>query len=152
LKTRLIENRDIDGILAIQTACPEIAQWTERDYERVARGEMAGWVGEEESSVVSFLVARRVVNEIEILNFAVSPEVRRRGMGAMLLKEALRWGTEFGAVQVTLEVRASNSGALHFYERHNFKVVGRRARYYNEPTEDALLLTAKVGSSVSEST
>jgi [ribosomal protein S18]-alanine N-acetyltransferase len=92
-----------------------------------------------------------VVNEIEILNFAVSPEVRRRGMGAMLLKEALRWGTEFGAVQAILEVRASNSAALHFYERHNFQVVGRRARYYNEPTEDALLLTAKVGSSVSES-
>ena len=151
MKTRLIENRDIDGILAIQTACPEIAQWTERDYERVARGEMAGWVGEEESSVLGFLVARRVVNEIEILNFAVSPEVRRRGMGAMLLKEALRWGTEFGAVQAILEVRASNSAALRFYERHNFQVVGRRARYYNEPTEDALLLTAKVGSSVSES-
>jgi [ribosomal protein S18]-alanine N-acetyltransferase len=151
LKTRLVENRDIDGILAIQTGCPEIAQWTERDYERVARGEMAGWVGEEESSVLGFLVARRVVDEIEILNFAVSPEVRRRGMGAMLLREAVRWGTEFGAVQAILEVRASNSAALSFSERHNFRVVGRRARYYNEPVEDALLLTAKVGSGVSES-
>jgi [ribosomal protein S18]-alanine N-acetyltransferase len=151
LKTRLVENRDIDGILVIQTACPEIAQWTERDYERVARGEMAGWVGEEESHVLGFLVARRVVNEIEILNFAVSPEARGRGIGAMLLRETLRWGTEFGAVQAILEVRASNSAALHFYERHNFQIIGRRARYYNEPTEDALLLTAKVGSSVSES-
>jgi [ribosomal protein S18]-alanine N-acetyltransferase len=144
LKTRLVENRDIDGILAIQTACPEIAQWTERDYERVARGEMTGWVGEKESHVLGFLVARRVVNEIEILNFAVSPEARGRGIGAMLLRETLTWGTEFGAVQAILEVRASNSAALRFYERHNFQIVGRRERYYSEPAEDALLLTAKL--------
>ncbi|MGD0402922.1 MAG: ribosomal protein S18-alanine N-acetyltransferase [Candidatus Acidiferrales bacterium] len=139
-----MEDRDVEAILAIQTACPEIAQWTERDYERVARGEMAGWVGEEGSSVVGFLVARRVVNEIEVLNFAVSPEARGRGIGAMLLRETLTWGTEFGAVQAILEVRASNSAALRFYERHHFRVVGRRARYYNEPTEDALLLSAKL--------
>jgi ribosomal-protein-alanine N-acetyltransferase len=145
LKTRLVENRDIDGILAIQTACPEIAQWTDRDYERVARGEMAGWVGEEESSVLGFLVARRVVNEIEILNFAVFSEARGRGIGAMLLRETLAWGATFGAAQVILEVRASNCAALRFYERHKFQIVGRRARYYNEPVEDALLLTAKLG-------
>ncbi len=145
MKSRRVENRDIDGILAIQTACPEIAQWTERDYERVARGEMAGWVREEESSVLGFLVARRVVNEIEILNFAVSPEARGRGIGAMLLRETLTWGETFGAAQVILEVRASNSAALRFYERHNFRIVGRRERYYSEPAEDALLLTANLG-------
>lgn len=145
MKSRRVENRDIDGILAIQTACPEIAQWTERDYERVARGEMAGWVGEEESSVLGFLVARRVVNEIEILNFAVFSEARGRGIGAMLLRETLTWGETFGAEQVILEVRASNSAALRFYERHNFRIVGRRERYYSEPAEDALLLTANLG-------
>jgi [ribosomal protein S18]-alanine N-acetyltransferase len=147
---RRMEDRDVEAILAIQAACPEIAQWTERDYERVARGEMAGWVGDEESSVVGFLVARRVVNEIEVLNFAVSPKARGRGMGAMLLRESLRWGTEFGAVQAILEVRASNGAALRFYERHNFQIVGRRARYYNGPTEDALLLSANLAPSHGE--
>jgi ribosomal-protein-alanine N-acetyltransferase len=144
LKIRRVEERDIDEILAIQAACPEIAQWTSWDYDRVARGEMAGWAAEEESSVVGFLVARRVVNEIEILNFAVSSRARGRGTGTMLLQEALAWGREFGAVQAILEVRASNQAALRFYERHRFLIVGRRARYYNEPPEDALLLTAKL--------
>lgn len=144
MKLRRVEERDIDKILAIQAACPEIAQWTAWDYDRVARGEMAGWVSEQESGVVGFLVARRVVNEIEILNFAVSPEARARGIGTLILQEAIRWGTEFGAVQAILEVRASNASALRFYERHSFQIVGRRARYYNEPTEDALLLTAKL--------
>jgi ribosomal-protein-alanine N-acetyltransferase len=139
-----VEKRDIEAILAIQSTCPEIAQWTAWDYDRVARGEMAGWVAEEESTV-GFLVARRVVNEIEILNFAVSPEMRERGIGALLLQEALAWGKTFGAVQAILEVRASNAAALRFYERRNFQTVGRRERYYNEPTEDAILLDAKLG-------
>jgi [ribosomal protein S18]-alanine N-acetyltransferase len=140
-----VEDGDIEAILAIQAACPEIAQWTEWDYDRVAQGEMAGWVGEEELSIVGFLVARRVVNEIEVLNFAVSPNARGRGIGAMLLQETLTWGKTLGAVQAILEVRASNAAALRFYEGHNFQIVGRRTRYYNEPTEDALLLTAKLG-------
>lgn len=145
MKSRRIEERDVEAILAIQAACPEIAQWTAADYDRVARGQMAGWVSEEETIVSGFLVARRIVNEIEVLNFAVSPKERGRGIGAMLLREALTWGKEFGAVEAILEVRASNSAALRFYEQHNFQIVGRRARYYNEPTEDALLLTAKMG-------
>ena len=44
---RALEARDVEAILAIQAACPEIAQWTAWDYDRVARGEMAGWVAEE---------------------------------------------------------------------------------------------------------
>ena len=89
MKSRRVQDGDIEAILAIQAACPEIAQWTAWDYDRVARGEMAGWVGEEESGIVGFLVARRVVNEIEILNFAVSPDERGRGIGAMLLQDCL---------------------------------------------------------------
>jgi ribosomal-protein-alanine N-acetyltransferase len=141
---RRIEERDIDPILAIQTACPEIAQWTAWDYDRVARGEMAGWIAEEDSKVIGFIVARGVINEIEILNFAVYPAARGRGTGAALLKETIVWGKTFSAVQVILEVRASNAAALRFYEKHNFRVAGKRARYYDSPTEDALLLNAPV--------
>jgi ribosomal-protein-alanine N-acetyltransferase len=144
LKSRRVDLRDVEAIVAIQSACPEIAQWTARDYERVARGEMAGWVSEDGSGVLGFIVARRIVNEIEILNFAVSPTVRRRGIGSALLDESLTWGKEFGAVQAMLEVRASNATALRFYERHSFQIVGRRAGYYKEPVEDALLLSAKL--------
>jgi len=144
LKSRRVDVRDVETILAIQSACPEIAQWTARDYERVARGEMAGWVSEDVASIAGFIVVRRIVNEIEILNFAVSPTERGRGIGSALLDESLAWGREFGAVLAMLEVRASNTTALRFYERHNFQLVGRRAGYYKEPVEDALLLSAKL--------
>jgi ribosomal-protein-alanine N-acetyltransferase len=115
------------------------------DYDRVARGEMAGWVAEENGEVIGFLVGRRVTSDLEILNFAVRADDRRRGIGAELLRAALDWAHAFQAAHAILEVRASNLAALHFYERHRFEVVGRRARYYTAPIEDALLLTATLG-------
>ena len=155
----------MEAILAIQAACPEIAQWTAWDYDRVARGEMAGWVATQESNVgaeiagedaaeligkgdvdvAGFLVARRLSTELEILNFAVESDWRRCGIGAELLTAALQWAQTFQATQAILEVRASNLAALRFYERHKFEVVGRRPRYYTAPVEDALLLTAPLG-------
>ena len=159
---RSLESRDVEAILAIQSACPEIAQWTAWDYDRVARGEMAGWIAEEDANVsavsvfavaaeatgelpgevAGFLVARRLSSEIEILNFAVESDVRRCGIGAALLAEALKWAHSFQATHAILEVRASNLAALRFYQGHKFEVVGRRSRYYTAPVEDALLLTA----------
>ncbi|HXX43524.1 MAG TPA: GNAT family N-acetyltransferase [Candidatus Acidoferrales bacterium] len=139
---RPIEARDVDSILAVQSVCPEIAQWTAWDYARVARGEMAGWVAEEDGVVRGFLVARRIGGDLEILNFAVHPDSRRRGVGAGLLQQSFAWGKTFGAEKSLLEVRASNLGALRFYEKHGFEVIGRRKQYYVAPVEDALVLSA----------
>lgn len=135
----------MESILAIQVACPEIAQWTAWDYDRVARGEMAGWIAEKGAEVTGFLATRRVSSDLEILNFAVEFNSRRCGVGAALLAEALQWARTFQATHAILEVRASNLAAVRFYERHKFEVVGRRPRYYTAPVEDALLLTATLG-------
>lgn len=139
---RSLEARDIDAVLAIQQACPEIAQWTAWDYSRVAQGEMAGWVAEEDGQIAGFLVARDIAKDLEILNFAVQSGVRRRGIGTSLLRTAFEWGRSFHAQKVLLEMRSSNLTALSFYERHDFIVVGRRPHYYTEPVEEALLLSA----------
>ncbi|MGA8145643.1 MAG: ribosomal protein S18-alanine N-acetyltransferase [Candidatus Acidiferrales bacterium] len=142
MATRPLDARDIEDVLAIQAACPEMAQWTAWDYDRAARGEMAAWVAEGEGGeIAGFIVARRVASDLEILNFAVRPSLRRQGVGGALLGEALRWAQTFEAQQAFLEVRMSNLAALRFYERHNFQVSGRRPRYYTAPIEDALLLS-----------
>ncbi|MGA8871179.1 MAG: ribosomal protein S18-alanine N-acetyltransferase [Candidatus Acidiferrales bacterium] len=141
---RPIESRDINTILAIQQASPEVAQWTARDYARVVEGEMAGWVAEENGGVAGFLTARRAASDLEILNFAVRLDVRRRGLGTSLLREAIAWAASFHAENAFLEVRTSNSPALRFYERYGFRLAGRRPRYYAAPVEDALLLTADI--------
>jgi [ribosomal protein S18]-alanine N-acetyltransferase len=140
VSVRAIESRDVEAILAIQSVSPEIAKWTARDYGRVAEGEMAGWVIEEGNQVTGFLVARRIASDLEILNFAVRPETRKKGAGRTLVGEALAWAKTFGAQKAFLEVRSSNLAALRFYERQGFEVTGRRPRYYAAPIEDALVL------------
>jgi ribosomal-protein-alanine N-acetyltransferase len=144
LKIRPFVSSDIDAVLAIQSCCPEIAQWSAWDYERVARGEMAGWVVEANGIVGGFVVARRIGKDVEVLNLGVTVNHRRRGMGSLLLKSVAEWGKTFEADKALLEVRESNLAAMHFYERHGFEAVGRRAKYYTAPIEDALLLTAKL--------
>ncbi len=142
MQIRPLISPDIEGILFIQGQCPEIAQWTMWDYDRVARGEMAGWICEDQARVLGFVVARRIGDDLEVLNFVVRPGDRRRGIGGELLRAALDWGKSFGAAEAMLEVRESNLAALRFYERHKFEVAGRRPRYYMAPIEDALLLSA----------
>ncbi len=144
MTVRPIESRDIDAILAIQQASPEVAQWTAHDYARVVAGDMAGWVAEENAGVAGFLAARRAATDLEILNFSVRGDARRSGVGASLLRAAVVWGKTFQAEKAFLEVRASNAAALRFYEHQGFHVTGRRPRYYAAPIEDALLLTADI--------
>ena len=140
---RLLEFRDIEDVLAIQSLCREVAQWTAWDYHRVAKGEMGGWVAERKA-IIGFLVARRIASDLEILNFAVKPDARRQGIGGALLEEALRWAKSFDAQRAFLEVRVSNLAALRFYELYNFHTTGRRPRYYTAPIEDALVLAASL--------
>jgi ribosomal-protein-alanine N-acetyltransferase len=147
LNIRPIETPDLPFIMAIQSACPEIAQWTTRDYARVVQGDMTGWAAEEKSEVAGFIVARRVASDLEILNFAVQPNSRNRGVGAALLREALEWAATFHGEKAFLEVRASNLAALRFYEHHGFEMTGRRARYYLAPIEDAMVLTKRLATS-----
>ena len=122
MNIRSSESRDIEAILSIQSACPEIAQWTISDYARVARGEMAGWVCQGEADIRGFLVARSSGSDIEILNLAVRPDARRLGIGTLLVREALEWGRAQHAERAFLEVRVSNGPAVLFYERLNFQV------------------------------
>ena len=142
MSIRPFQTRDLQFIMAIQSACPEIAQWTIRDYARVVEGDMVGWVDEQKDEIAGFIVARRVGTELEILNFAVRPDLRNRGIGRALLGQALGWGSTFQGEKAFLEVRASNLAALRFYEHNGFEVTGRRPRYYSAPIEDAWVLAA----------
>jgi ribosomal-protein-alanine N-acetyltransferase len=82
-----------------------------------------------------------IADELHINNIAVRPRHRRSGIGGALLCAALEGGAKVGARLCILEVRASNHAAQTLYERHGFRIVGRRAGYYSEPPEDALVMS-----------
>jgi ribosomal-protein-alanine N-acetyltransferase len=96
--------------------------------------------------VAGFIAARLVADELHINNVAVRWRYRRCGMGGALLDAALREGARLGASAAVLEVRASNEPALALYECYGFRATGRRRNYYTEPTEDAVVMSVRVGS------
>jgi [ribosomal protein S18]-alanine N-acetyltransferase len=85
-----------------------------------------------------------VVDEIQILNIAVSPDFRRRGIGRLLLEHGLRWGRERKARMAYLEVRESNTAARRLYESIGFSVCGERANYYGRQKESAILMALEL--------
>ncbi|AKU89932.1 ribosomal protein S18-alanine N-acetyltransferase [Vulgatibacter incomptus] len=93
-----------------------------------------------EPVIVGFVIFWVVVDEIHILNVAVDPPQRRRGIARMLLEELLDRGQKAGLVVATLEVRRSNEGAIALYQGLGFRVVGIRKGYYAEEREDAIVM------------
>jgi ribosomal-protein-alanine N-acetyltransferase len=89
--------------------------------------------------IVGYLCRWFVADEMHVLNVAVHPRYRRRGIGAVLMAEALREARERTAEAVTLEVRRSNLGARRLYASLAFEEVGVRRNYYGRG-EDALIM------------
>jgi len=99
-----------------------------------------------EERVVGYVCIRVIFDTAHILNLAVLPKLRRRGIGSRLLQNALeelkssRPDIEF----VILEVRESNIPAIRLYEKFGFNIIGKRAGYYQIPKEDAVIMGKEI--------
>ena len=133
---------DIPAMLRLVSHSVTAAHWSREQYDRIflehAPRRTALVVAEGEL-LQGFLVAHEVAGEWEIENIAISGGARRRGLGTRLLGEFLNQVRSAGASAVFLEVRESNRAARLLYEKWAFEESGRRARYYIQPEEDAIV-------------
>jgi [ribosomal protein S18]-alanine N-acetyltransferase len=91
-----------------------------------------------ETELTGYIVCSRYDTVWHVMNVAVDPDRRRRGIATALIQALLdRIGDD---AQVTLEVRRSNAGALTLYERFGFRSAGVRPRYYADNGEDAVIM------------
>ena len=104
--------------------------WSEAAFaEEIEAGEARAWVVRDPGGrAVAYVVARRVLDEIQILSLAVAPAWRRRGLGNALVEHAL--AAERGWSSAHLEVRSDDAGAQAFYAALGFVGVGRRPGFY----------------------
>jgi ribosomal-protein-alanine N-acetyltransferase len=117
------------------------------DQRRLRRGWIAQQAG---SGVAGFAVATGLSipggpGECELEFVLVQPQIRRRGIGGMLVHAALNWARDLRADAIWLEVRKSNAGAVRLYERCGFVLAGDRPGYYANPPEDALVMRRRLG-------
>ena len=99
----------------------------------------------EASPIIGYIVARETAGELHINNFAVRSSHRRRGIGAVLLDRVLQEARRRKANAAFLEVRSANHAAQALYEKSGFRAIARRANYYSDPREDAVVMTLNLG-------
>lgn len=131
---------DLGRLLALERRCFS-HPWTERQF-RLGLTNKAFFVfglkdGAELAAYCSFHAA---AGEMEILNIAVAPALRRGGLGRRLLGLVLQICRNLGIHQGYLEVRRSNAAARALYEAFGFVECGVRKAYYPDNGEDALLM------------
>jgi ribosomal-protein-alanine N-acetyltransferase len=95
---------------------------------------------DEAGSLIGYAFAQVAADEGEILNIAVAPAARGRGVGTDILAAMLNRLRREGIRTVYLEVRQSNEAAIRLYRRAGFGVLGSRPEYYRKPREDALTM------------
>lgn len=115
--------------------------WKAEDFLEMVKATYAHYfVATVDEGIVGIIGLRDIAGEGEITNVAVNPDYRRCGIARMLMQRALDKCDELGISDVTLEVRASNEAAISLYEAFGFKPEGVRPRFYEHPTEDALIM------------
>ena len=94
--------------------------------------------------IVGFLIFWLVHDEVHVLNVAVAPEYRRKGIARTLMAETEKRAFDHAAALMTLEVRRSNLAALELYRQFDFRAVGVRPNYYVDEGEDAIVMVKEL--------
>jgi ribosomal-protein-alanine N-acetyltransferase len=101
--------------------------------------------GFESEQLAGYLIVSRYVDAWHIMNIAVSPDFRRRGIATALMQRLFELTDDRSRRGYTLEVRVSNDGAISLYERLGFTARGIRRGYYTDNREDALIMWREPG-------
>lgn len=140
---------DLDGVLGLERSVPEAPHWARASFEAIlSEGSSRRlFVAVAEDALLGFsVVSLGMPPEIpaELENLAVLPAARRLGVGRALCRSALDWLRNQGALEATLEVRSASSAPIQLYESLGFEIRGRRARYYSDPLDDALVMDLRL--------
>lgn len=116
--------------------------WSEAGIRETMEQKTAGiYVVEAGETTAGYVVIYSVLDESEVARIAVSPEFRRKGVAGLLLDTVISEGVSNGTVTWYLEVRESNSAARALYQKKGFRDIGIRKGFYENPKEDAVLMT-----------
>ena len=115
--------------------------WSETSVASELVNPLSCWlVAEEDGVVAGYVGSQTVIDESDMMNVAVHPDHRRKGIAEALVVELVEALKKRESRCLTLEVRASNEPAKALYEKLGFNQVGLRKNYYRNPKEGALIL------------
>jgi [ribosomal protein S18]-alanine N-acetyltransferase len=135
---------DIDDLLAIENQSFQ-SPWPREHFQNELTQShsfiLLARLPETSQEIAGYIIYWLIVDELHILNLAVSPLCRRQGIARGLICEAIRLAKIKNITTAWLEVRTSNKDALSLYHSMGFRRAMTRKRYYSDTGEDAFILT-----------
>ena len=135
---------DVEGVMELERRCFAY-HWSEEQVRLgLERGAFNVLGVRLQGGLAGYLAYSTICDEMEILNLAVHPDRRRRGIARALMEAMLRDCRERGVAKGFLDVKVSNLSAIDLYRKFGFKQYGVRKRYYPDTKEDALLFSLDI--------
>ena len=140
IKIKKMESCDVAQIAELERICFN-DPWSENSIATELDNPLSCWlVARDGEKVAGYVGSQTVLDGSDMMNIAVSPEYRNRGIAQILISELVSLLMARNSRCLILEVRASNVPAINLYEKLGFYEIGRRRNYYRNPKEDALIL------------
>jgi ribosomal-protein-alanine N-acetyltransferase len=137
---RWMIRRDMPEVLQTEQESFEFA-WTEEDFLRCLRQRNCiGMVAEQGEKVVGFMIYELHKSKLHVLNFAVSPNWRRGGIGAQMVAKLISKLSNHRRTRITLEIRETNLQAQLFFRAQGFRATRVLRGYYEDTGEDAFVM------------
>ena len=137
---RWMIRRDMPEVLEIEQAGFEFP-WSEEDFIRCLRQRNCiGMVAEYDERVVGFMIYELHKNQLHVLNFAVRPDARRRGVGVQMVNKLVGKLSQQRRNRICLEIRETNLAAQLFFKNLGFRAVSVLRDYYDDTVEDAYVM------------
>ena len=131
---------NVPQVAALEKVCFS-DPWSENSVASELENPLSCWlVALDGETVAGYVGSQTVLDETDMMNIAVHPDFRRKGVARGLILALIGELKQRGSHCLTLEVRASNAPARTLYESLGFAHVGTRRNYYQNPKEDALIL------------
>lgn len=141
---RKISENDIEAIAYLESEIFSDA-WSEKSIKETYENQNACILGAYKEGVLAgYVIFYYVLDEGEIARIAVSPQYRRQGVADQIFAGLLGFCTEKSIERILLDVRISNEPAIAFYRKSGFAEDGIRKNFYENPKEDALLMSVSV--------
>lgn len=142
---REMTEEDIPDVMEIEKRS-FISPWTRGMFAQTLKSPVArNLVMTEDGDILGYVIFYRAGLEVHIMNIAVSPGRRRRGIGRDMMERVLGNARMDSVEECFLEVRETNFPAQGLYERLGFKRIGKRKGYYTETNEDAIVMALSLG-------
>ncbi|HBG92028.1 MAG TPA: ribosomal-protein-alanine N-acetyltransferase [Nitrospiraceae bacterium] len=144
LTIRTMQESDLPSIVKIERLSFS-TPWSETSFfNEIYKQRSIPKVAVIDDRIAGYICANHVADEGHILNLAVHPDFRGKGIANTLVENILEELKENACRFLYLEVRASNNAARKLYEGFGFSVVGTRKEYYTEPKEDAVIMMLRL--------